>query len=135
MGYYADTVDTDFVVPAANIAAALAAVTEKFRTDSAYTDNWGDQHADPADKLVAAVRDLTCFECEVTDGGDFVLSYHNDKWLSETETVLAALAPFATEGGYVRLSGEDNCLFGYRVVGGNLRYESGVTEWRLDSES
>ena len=135
MGYYADTVDTDFVVPAANIAAALAAVTENAGTDSAYTDSWGDQHSDPADKLVAAVRDLTCFECEVTDDGDFVLSYHHDKWLSATETVLAALAQFATEGAYVRLSGEDNCLFGYRVVGGKLREESGVTEWRLDSES
>ena len=135
MGYYADSIDTDFVVPAANIAAALAAVTEKSRTDSAYTDNWGDQHCDPADKLVAAVRDRTCFECEVTDDGDFVLSYHNDKWLSETETVLAALAPFATEGAYVRLSGEDHCLFGYRVVDGKLRYEYGVTKWRLAGRS
>jgi hypothetical protein len=135
MGYYADTVDTDFVVPAANIAAALAAVTENSGTESASTDNRRELLTDPADKLIAAVRDRTCFECEVTDDGDFVLSYHHDKWLTATETVLAALAPFATEGGYVRLSGEDNCLFGYRVVGGKLREESGVTEWRLDSES
>jgi len=135
MGYYADTVDTDFVVPAANIAAALAAVTENSGTESASTDNRRELLTDPADKLIAAVRDRTCFECEVTHDGDFVLSYHHDKWLTATETVLAALAPFATEGGYVRLSGEDNCLFGYRVVGGKLREESGVTEWRLDSES
>jgi hypothetical protein len=135
MGYYADTVDTDFVVPAANIAAALAAVTENSGTESASTDNRRELLTDPADKLIAAVRDRTCFECEVTDDGDFVLSYHHDKWLSATETVLAALAQFATEGAYVRLSGEDHCLFGYRVVGGKLREESGVTEWRLDSES
>ena len=135
MGYYADTVDTDFVVPAANIVAALAAVTENSGTESASTDNRRELLTDPADKLIAAVRDRTCFECEVTHDGDFVLSYHHDKWLTATETVLAALAPFATEGGYVRLSGEDNRLFGYRVVGGKLREESGVTEWRLDSES
>jgi hypothetical protein len=42
MGYHADTVDVDFVVPAANTAAAFAAVTGNSGTESAYTDGWGE---------------------------------------------------------------------------------------------
>jgi hypothetical protein len=135
MGYHADTVDVDFVVPAANTAAAFAAVTGNSGTESTYTDGWGDQHSESADKLVAVLRDLTSFESEVTDDGDFELSGHCDKWLDETETVLAALAPYAVEGSYVRLAGEDNTQFGYRVVSGKLKQEYGVTKWKLKGKS
>ena len=135
MGYYADTVDVDFVVPADNTAAAFAAVTGNSGTESTYTDGWGDQHSEPADKLVAVLRDLTSFESEVTDDGDFELSGHSDKWRSDTETVLAALAPYAVEGSFVRLAGEDNSQFGYRVVGGKLKQEYGVTKWKLKGKS
>lgn len=133
MGYHADTVDVDFVVPAASTAAAFAAVTGNSGTESAYTDGWGEQHSDPADKIVAVLRDLTSFESEVTDDGGFELSSHSDKWIGGTEAILVALAPYAVDGSYVRLVGEDNSQFGYRVVGGELKPEYGVTEWKLEA--
>lgn len=123
MGYYANSVDVNFVVPAAKTAAALAAVTGNTGTVT-----------DPAGKLVAAVTNLTCFESEVTNDGDFAISYHHEKWLSSTETVLADLAPYAVEGSYVRLVGEDDSQFGYRVVGGELKQEYGVTQWKLEGQ-
>jgi hypothetical protein len=49
--------------------------------------------------------------------------------------MLAVLAPFAVEGSSVRMLGEDDCLFGFRVLDGQLRTESGRFMWSLDGET
>lgn len=117
MGYYANTVESDFFVPAANIPAALAAVRAV---------------GGAGETLSEAVLSITSFEDSTEDGAGFALGSHSDKFLSRTEEVLCALAPYATDGSYVRFIGEDDSMFGFRVAGGTLRTESGVVDWRLD---
>ena len=117
MGYYANSTESDFTIPVAKIAAALEAVRGV----------GGD-----GPTLSAAVGSITSFEDCAEDGGGFVLGGHTDKFLSRTEEVLAALAPFAREGSYVRFAGEDDSLFGFRVAGGKLLDEHGVVDWRVD---
>lgn len=113
MGDYAESVDTDFTVPTANIPAALAAVNEKI----------GEY-----DTLAEAVESCTSFQNNEEDETGFHLGYHNDKYGSWTEDVLKALAPFATEGSYVRFSDIES-LWGFRVIAGQLKGESGNYAW------
>jgi hypothetical protein len=117
MGYYANSTESDFTIPAAKIAAALEAVREV-----------GGEGA----TLSEAIGSITSFEDCTEDGGEFDLGHHADKFLSRTEEVLAALAPFAREGSYIRFAGEDDSLFGFRVAGGKLLDERGVVDWRVD---
>lgn len=103
------------------MAAALAAVTERFGGDYA--------------TLADAVEDITCFEdCYEGSAAAFELGWHNEKYLTCTDELLAILAPFAEEGSYVRFHGEDGSLFGFRVLAGRLREESGEYRWALDAE-
>lgn len=118
MGYYANSVDSDFTVPASSIPTALAAVREV---------------GGEGTTLSEAVLSITSFEDSTEDGSNFTLGHHSDKFLSRTEEVLSALAPFAAEGSYVRFIGEDDSMFGFRVVGGKLRTESGGIQWGLDA--
>lgn len=130
MGYNANTVDVDFTIPADKIDAALEAVNA-----AELWNDWCGQQEIVYDNLIAAVEDNTSFECcEINDGG-FSLGWHGDKYVSATDTLLAALAPFANEGSYVRFLGEDDSLFGYRVVDGKLRSERGEYIWKLDDDS
>ena len=87
MGYYANSIESDFTVPAANFAAALAAVREV---------------GGEGPTLSEAVFSITSFEDCAEDAVGFVLGHHSDKFLSRTEEVLAALAPYARDGSYVR---------------------------------
>jgi hypothetical protein len=118
MGYYAETVEVDFTILAEAVPAALAAVLARF----------GGEHATLAD----AVEWNTSFEgCEDDPGAGFTLGWHNEKYLSDTEALLATLAPFARNGSYVRFHGEDGSLFGSRIVDGRLRDEWGDYTWTL----
>jgi hypothetical protein len=126
MGYYANSTEVDFLIPADKVAEALAAVNEDFDTE--YTS------------LTDAVEDLTCFQdcLEVTDeyvlgdgAGGFRLGYHIDKYLSCTDSLLGILARFAKEGSFVRFAGEEDDLFGFRVVGGQLREEQAEVTWTV----
>ena len=116
MGYYANSLDSDFTVPAANIPAALAAVQAV-----------GGEGADLPD----AVASITGFQDCDEDGAGFILGHHSEKFHSRTEEVLAALAPFAKEGSFVRFMGEDDSMFGFRVMNGKLRDEVGGVSWEL----
>lgn len=120
MGYNAESVEVNFTIPAAAVAGALAAVTERFEGNY--------------ESLTAAVEYTTCFQdcCEGPAG--FALGWHNEKYLMGTDDLLAVLAPFADDGSYVRFNGEDGCLFGFQVVNGRLREESGDYTWVLDRE-
>jgi hypothetical protein len=129
MGYTANSVDTDFTVPADKVPDALAALNASITDDpegAGYTS------------LAAAVDEHGGFSDSDDPGDDinydgFRLGFHTDSWWWEAaESVLTVLAPFATEGSYVRLIGEDDCLFGFRVVDGQLRTETGDFTWTLD---
>lgn len=123
MGYYADTIESDFVIPADKVAAALEAVntTEPFRRSTPYAS------------LDEAVRDWTTFESNFEDDKKgFALGYHSDKFLSYTDTLLGVLAPFAKDESFVRFSGEDHSLFGYRVRDGKLLREYAELTWRTE---
>jgi hypothetical protein len=121
MGYDANTVEVDFTIPADKLPAALAAVKASF----------GDGYSTLAD----AVEDLTCFQdCDESPTEGFALGWRHERYLSCTDKLLAILAEFAAEGSYVRFDGEDGSLFGYRVVNGRLREESGDYVWSLDPE-
>lgn len=121
MGYSAYSVDTDFRVAAGEVAAALSAVNTRFQTEFS--------------NLADAVEELASFEdCRLDDDGGFVLGSHTDMYTSVTDLLLNVLGRFAVEGSYVRFDGEDGSLFGFRVVDGRLRTESGSYAWTLDPE-
>lgn len=120
MGYSADAIEIDFTIPAENVAAALAAINA---SDVVFTPG-------PYASLIAAVEDITCFEdCTESDAG-FSLGYHNDKYLSQTESLLQILAKFAKEDSYVRFCGEDLCFWGFKVIEGLLHEETGRVVWQ-----
>lgn len=122
MGYSAYSVDTDFRVAAGEVAAALSAVNTRFQTE--FSD------------LADAVEELASFEaCWWDADGGFVLGSHTDKYVDATETLLEVLGRFAVDGSHVRFDGEDGSLFGFRVVDGRLRTESGSYAWTLDPEA
>lgn len=119
MGTSAYTVDRDFCIPRENVEAALAAV------NSAFEQKFAD--------LAVAVQELTCFEDnETNQGGAFILGRHQDSYVEDTEKLLGVLGAFAPRGSYVRFEGQDGDLFGFRVVDGRLREESGDYVWTLN---
>lgn len=145
MGYSVDTWETDFHISADKMKAALTAVNadpalQRPCWDRAhYWPNHGSdatvaehdcQHAKPFESLTEAVEELTGFhDCEEDDG--FRLGHHLDKWMSASEDLLHVLGRYADEGSFVRLMGEDNELFGYRVVDGKLRDENSTVTWEV----
>ncbi len=142
MGYSVQSWDIDFHIPADKVAAALAAINAD---PALQRPCWnrahsyalaGDQAHDcqrlkPFDSLTEAVEELTMFhDCQEDDTDGFRLGWHlPDKWLSATEDLLHLLGRHADEGSYVRLMDEDNELFGYRVVDGELRDENATVTW------
>jgi hypothetical protein len=121
MGYCAYILESDFRIDSSNVAAALAAVNAEF--DGEFTS------------LVDAVGDLTSFEqCGSDDEHGFELGEHHDKYYDATDVLLDVLGRFAVEGSIARFDGEDGSLFGFRVVDGQLRTESGDYVWALDPE-
>ena len=128
MGYYADSVESDFTIPADKFDAALEAIN----AEELWKFWHGGRETVYAD-LIDAVEETTSFEGWEVTNGEFVLGWHNDKYLTGTDEVLKVLARFANDGSYVRFSGEDHSLFGFRVVDGELRSESGSIGWTLDN--
>lgn len=146
MGYCADNYEVDFRIPADKAGAALAAINAEprlaprcwHRSHTVVTIPAPDaaDHVCRADRpfttLADAVEDNTGFhDCEVGLDGEFALGCHLDKWTDTTEMVLKVLAPFAVEGSCVRMIGEDQTLFGYRVVEGRLVDESATVTWDI----
>ena len=147
MGYSVQSWDIDFHIPADKVEAALAAVN----ADPAFRPTcWNRAHiwpkspsvtvADhdcrrlkPFDSLTDVVEELTGFhDCQEDDTDGFRLGWHlPDKWRNPTEDLLHLLGRYADEDSYVRLMGEDQELFGYRVVGGELRDEFANIEWNV----
>lgn len=141
MGYSVNTWETDFHIPADKVAGALAEIN----ADSALErpcwsrGHYGDgstphdcQRTKPFDSLTEAVEELAGFhDCEEDDTDGFRLGHHLDKWHSETEDLLHVLGRYAEEGSYVRFIGEDDELFGYRVVDGKLHPEDATITWSV----
>ena len=144
MGYSVQSWDINFHIPAGKVEAALAAVN----ADPAFRPTcWNRAHIRPKspsvvdehdcqrvkqfDSLTGVVEELTGFhDCQEDDTDGFRLGWHlPDKWLSPTEDLLHLLGRHADEGSYVRLMDEDNELFGYRVVDGELRDENATVTW------
>ncbi len=132
MGFCANSVECDFVIPADKVSAALAAVNAVLFDESASS---GVTYEGGYESLSEALEDRTCFmDCEEDAEKGFILGYHCDKWLGGTDELLDVLGKFATEGSYVRCVGEDDCLFGFRVVDGRTHSETGNYVWTLDKE-
>lgn len=133
MGYTAYTVDTDFTVPADKIDAALAAVDAALNKiietrNPAFTANFTAEFT----SLAEAFEENTGFDNSEEDETGFRLGNHTDKYFDEeVEGLLGALAPFAAEGSYVRFQGEDDALWGFRVIAGQLENESGNFVWKV----
>lgn len=123
MGYYADSLEIDFSIPADKVEAALAAV------NAINLGNYRPEDQKPYSSLEEAVRDLTTFEGSSESDEGFTLGWSHDKYLSYTDDVLMALAPFAKEGSIVRLIGEDHALFGFKVADGKLIEQYGEIVW------
>ncbi len=147
MGYSVQSWDIDFHIPADKVAAALAAIN----ADPAFRPTcWHRAHFPgrveklvhrkhehdcgrdkPFDSLTEVVEELTGFhDCQEDDTDGFRLGWHlPDKWRTPSEDLLHLLGRHADEGSYVRLMGEDQELFGYRVVDGELRDENATVTW------
>ena len=142
MGYRVNDWEVDFHIPADKAKAALAEINAD---PSLSRPCWNRAHIDggpsveahdcqntkPFDSLAEAVEELTGFhDCQEDDIDGFRLGYHLDKWCDDA--ILYTLARYADEGCYVRLIGEDNDLFGYRVIDGKLHTESATVAWKAD---
>jgi len=139
MGYSVQSWDIDFHIPADKVEAALAAVN----ADPAFRPTcWNRAHIKGVahdncqrdkqfDSLTEVVEELTGFhDCQEDDTDGFRLGWHlPDKWRSPTEDLLHLLGRHADEDSYVRLMGEDQELFGYRVVLGKLHDENATVTW------
>jgi hypothetical protein len=129
MGYDAYSLETDFTVPGDKVAEALAVLNASLTDDPEAPGGYT--------SLAEAVDAIGGFEGsdnpdDNVNHNDFVLGYYSGRY--HDEHVLAALrplAPFAKEGSCVRFRGEDDCLFGFRVVDGKLEEETGYVQWRL----
>ena len=140
MGYSVDTWETDFRIPAGKVKEALADINAN---PAFHRPCWnrahnslGDvaahdcQRTKPFESLTEAVEELTGFhDCEEDGTDGFRLGYHLDKWTADE--ILYTLGQYAMEGSFVRLMGEDNELFGYRVMDGKLRSEDAIVTWQL----
>lgn len=127
MGYDAYTVDMDFTVPADQVPAALHAVNAAIKDLDPATDYTSlatavDEHAGFADSDDPGDDEV----CDRFRLGYYASGHYNDDYVLP---VLTALAPFAAEGSYVRFLGEDDSLFGFRVVAGKLVEETGDFTW------
>ncbi len=140
MGYCADTADSHFIIPEAEIPAALDAVNTLI-TNNRHTifPDWGPvTPCAPYKSLAEAIESETSFEACEQAHGIFMLGWHGDKWYEDrVEAILAVLAPHAEVGSYVRMCGEDGSLWGYQViVAANgqkiLALETGRYEWSVD---
>jgi len=140
MGYNVNTWETDFRIPASKAKAALAAINADPAMQRSCWDRahyaLGEvpphncQRTKPFESLTEAVEELTGFhDCEEDGTDGFRLGYHLDKWTADE--ILYTLGQYAMEGSFVRLMGEDNELFGYRVVDGKLRTEDATVTWTL----
>ena len=140
MGYCADTVDSHFIIPEAEIPAALDAVNTLIANNrQTIFPDWGPvAPCAPYQSLAEAIESETSFESCEQAHGIFMLGWHGDKWFEDrVEAILAVLAPHAEIGSYVRMCGEDGSLWGYEVIiGGDgqktLALETGRYEWSLD---
>jgi hypothetical protein len=138
MGYSVNTWETDFHIPAGKVKEALAdinadpALQRPCRNRAHYIGEAHDcQRTKPFDSLTEAVEELTGFhDCEEDDTDGFRLGYHLDKWMG-SEEMLYTLGRYADEGSFVRFIGEDNELFGYRVVDGKLHTEDATITWSV----
>ena len=145
MGYSVNTWETDFHIPADRVKEALADINANptmqrscwDRAHYALSATVGEvaahdcQRIKPFESLTEAVEELTGFhDCEEDGTDGFRLGYHLDKWRG-SEEVLYTLGKYADEGSFVRFMGEDNELFGYRVVDGKLRTEDAIVTWQL----
>lgn len=123
MGFDASTWDGNFVVPQQNVAAALAAMNAE------YAPGPGREYETLSDAVEA---NTSYVECREDDETGFRLGYHEGRYSMYTQEVLSTLAPFAIDGSFERLSGQEESLWGFRVVAGELKEETGDVVWRLD---
>ena len=140
MGYNVDTWETDFHIPANKVAEALAEINadpslrrpcwNRAHNSLGDVSEHDCQRTKPFVSLSEAVEELTGFhDCEEDGTDGFRLGYHLDKWTRDE--ILYTLGRYADEGSFIRLMGEDNELFGYRVVDGKLRTEDATVTWGL----
>ena len=146
MGYSVNSWETDFHIPADKMEAALADINadptlnrpcwNRAHNAIAVTTDHDCQRLKTFDSLTDAVEELTGFhDCEEDDADGFRLGYHLERWMDCTEDLLHALGRYADEGAFVRLLGEDDELFGYRVVGGKLHTEDATVTWAVSPSS
>lgn len=130
MGYSANSVDVDFTVPADKVAEALAAFNATLTDDPLQKPGGYATLADAADEYGGFSDSDNPGDSVNHDG--FALGFHTDSWWDNRAVpFLEAIAPFAAEGSCVRLIGEDDALWGYRVVDGVLKEETGTFTWEL----
>ena len=144
MGYYAKSWETDFTIPADKVDAALAALNadperrntcwhQSHFTGGSEPVEHDCQQQKPFTSLPEAVDHNTDFtDSDIDNNGDFVLGYFTDsKWRGRIEDVFAVLAPFAVDGSFIRLIGDDNGFFGYQFSGGRMFDEIADVQWRV----
>lgn len=109
--------EVNFIIPSDNVAAALSAINVLF----------GTRHV----TLIGALENYASFH-ECAEGpATFVLGEHHGSWDEEKEAAIVALGSFANEGSFIRFTDDNGTFWGYRVVDGRLREETGKLVWDL----
>jgi hypothetical protein len=142
MGYYTTITDADFLIPAANEAAALAAL--KALNDPKYNEqkqggswdntgksaawySWMDADYDQKVKNCGDVFGMLGFEFEETADGLRLTGY--DSKTGQEDLFLAAVAPYVKAGSYLAWRGEDGTLYRFEFDGTKMIEMEARTSW------
>lgn len=121
MGYTVVTEDVSFVVPPANVEAALVAL----KGTAALRDT-----ADAASALIAAIEEHG-FDAHDTGTGAVALSCYCDKSATQDELVLT-LTPYAEDGSWIEWRGEQDERWRDLVHDGKLYTQYPQVSWGPD---
>jgi hypothetical protein len=126
MGYTVVTEDVSFVIPPANIEAALVALTGT----SALRAAAAAEGRDPAQALIAAIAEHG-FDAGDTPEGEVALFSYADSSRTQDEMVLT-LAPFAEDGSYIEWRGEQDERWRDIIRDGKVYNQHPVITWTAD---
>jgi len=110
MGYYANAIEGSITIPQENQDGALRSVVSTLTKLNEGREGWQRLETYEAYDSIHQVLTDEGFEYSQEDNGDLIVWGFHTKW-REQETILNALADYATEDSYMGFMGEDHALW------------------------
>lgn len=115
MGYYAVSIEGDFLLVSEKQKAAAKAICERFPGH------------DESEELVDLLYELGFVSSFNKDGDIDELFFEHQKWYyDEVVKLFDAIAPYVERGSYVAFQGEDGCLWAHYFDGSTVEEYDGI---------